>query len=147
MACIESLFPRYLFLQLDVERQSLGPVRSTVGVSNIVRYGDEYAIVPDEVVHGLMNRSDPETGLHRLKGPPFVRGAMVRDSESPFDRLEGVFECHESEERVVILLEVLGHVTRVRLPPAQAIPELAYYSPVNNIVYKRGTHSRDVGRT
>lgn len=90
-----------------------------------MRFGDAYAIVPDELVHGLMNRSDPETGLHRLKGPPFVRGAVVRDSEGPVDRLEGVSECHESDERVVILFAVLGSVTRGRLPLAQAIPELA----------------------
>lgn len=69
-------------------------MRSTVGISNIVRFGDAYAIVPD--------------------------------SEGPFDRLEGVFECHESEEQVVILIEVLGRVTRVRLLLAQAIPEPAY---------------------
>lgn len=123
---VEPLFPRYLFLRLDTERQSLAPVRSTVGVTNIVRFGVDYAIVPDEVINELMHREDAGTGLHRLKEPLFERGTVVRVSEGPFDRLEGVFECFESEERVVILLEVLGRVTRVRLPLSQVIPELAY---------------------
>src|SRR6266849_93776 len=46
---IEPLFPRYLFLSLEIGRQSLVPVRSTVGVSDIVRFGSEYATVRQEV--------------------------------------------------------------------------------------------------
>jgi len=122
---VQPLFPRYLFLQLDVVRQSFRPVRSTVGVTNIVRFGDEYAIVPDEVVQELMNNADPETGLYRLREPPFVHGEQVRISEGPFDGLQGVFERYDGEERVVILLEVMGRVTEVRMALEQVIPEPA----------------------
>jgi len=39
----ESLFPRYLFVQLDIGPQGLdwGPIRSTMGVSRLVRFGVE----------------------------------------------------------------------------------------------------------
>ena len=122
---IEPLFPRYLFLQMDVEKQSLAPVRSTVGVTDIVRFGAEYATVLDEIVQELMNRAEPETDLHRLRKPLFERGVHVRVSEGPFSGLEGVFECHEAEERVLILLEVLGRQTRVRIPIDQVVPVFA----------------------
>ena len=121
---IEPLFPRYLFLQIDVEEQSVAPVHSTVGVTNIVRFGAEYATVLDEIVQELMNRAEPETGLHRLRRPLFERGVHVRVSEGPFNGLEGVFECCEGEERVLILLEVLGRQTRVRIPVHQVEPLL-----------------------
>ena len=122
---IEPLFPRYLFLQLDIEKQSLAPVRSTVGVTDIVRFGAEYATVLDEVVQELMNRAEPETGLCRLRERLFERGANVRVSEGAFSGLEGVFECYEGEERVLILLEVLGPQTRVRIPIDQVVPVFA----------------------
>ena len=122
---IEPLFPRYLFLQIDVEEQSLAPVRSTVGVTDIVRFGAQYATVLDEIVQELMNRAEPETGLHRLRRPLFERGVHVRVSEGPFSGLEGVFECHEGEERLLILLEVLGRQTRVRIPIDQVVPVFA----------------------
>ena len=122
---IEPLFPRYLFLQMDVEVQSLAPVRSTVGVTDIVRFGAVYATVLDEVVQELMNRAEPETGLHRLRTPLFERGVHVRVLEGPFSGLEGVFECCEGEERVLILLEVLGRQTRVRVPIDQVVPVYA----------------------
>ena len=122
---IEPLFPRYLFLQIDTGRQSLTPVRSTVGVTDIVRFGADYATVLDEIVQELMNRAEPETGLHRLRKPLFERGVHVRVSEGPFSGLEGVFECCEGEERVLILLEVLGRQTRVRISIDQVVPVFA----------------------
>src|SRR5262245_43938276 len=50
---IVALFPRYLFVQLDAARQSLAPVRSTIGVAGIVRFGAEPALVPQGMVDAL----------------------------------------------------------------------------------------------
>src|SRR3989442_995877 len=63
---IEALFPRYLFLRIDSDRQTLSPVRSTLGVATVVRFGGEFTVVPDRVVCDLRSRADPESGLHRL---------------------------------------------------------------------------------
>jgi transcriptional antiterminator RfaH len=119
---IEPLFPRYLFLHLVSGGRSLAPVRSTVGVSEIVRFGAEYATVPNRIVQQLMNQADTETGVHELRQPLFTRGTHVRIAEGPFNGLEGIFECQEGEERVLILLEVLGRQTRVSLSVDQVVP-------------------------
>ena len=52
---IVSLFPRYLFIQIDAGCQSLAPVRSTVGVANIVRFGARTAVVSDAIIAALMH--------------------------------------------------------------------------------------------
>ncbi len=36
---IVSLFPRYVFVQVDVGPPVAAPIRSTVGVANVVRFG------------------------------------------------------------------------------------------------------------
>jgi transcriptional antiterminator RfaH len=116
---VVSLFPRYLFVQLDVGRQSLAPVRSTVGVSNIVRFGSDAAVVPDGIVDGLLRKADPESGLHRLnERKPLVRGSRVSVITGAFEGLEGVFDRDVGEERSVILLQVLGNHTQVCVPSA-----------------------------
>ena len=46
----EPLFPRYLFIQVDPDQHSLAPVRSTVGVSDLVRFGQQLRPVPDAVI-------------------------------------------------------------------------------------------------
>jgi transcriptional antiterminator RfaH len=113
---IVPLFPRYLFLQLDGQR-SLKPVHSTIGVSNIVRFGTCCAVVPDEVIAQLRARADPATGLHRLRAAArFARGTRVRITAGPFSGINGVFEHAEGEERVVLLLSLLGHEVPVEFP-------------------------------
>jgi transcriptional antiterminator RfaH len=108
------LFPRYLFLHLCEGNQSLAAVRSTMGVSSVVRFGVAYAIVPDNVISDLRRRADA-TGWHRLVNP-FYPGAPVRVAGGPLKGLEGVFERKVGEERVVVLLELLGRHAPVRVP-------------------------------
>lgn len=114
---IVSLFPRYLFIQLDTARQSLAPVRSTLGVANIVRFGSESTVVPNAILDDLILRADPESGLHRLSvSRPFEPGSRVRVVTGAFEGLDGVFEREGGSERVVVLLDLLGQYTPVRIP-------------------------------
>lgn len=111
------LYPRYLFLRLDVGRQDLGPVRSTVGVSSIVRFGGQFAVVPDGVVSALKERADPVTGLHHLAVPDRLEpGSPLRVVAGAFDGLDGIFQRRAADERVVILLNLLGQQTTVQIP-------------------------------
>lgn len=114
---IVPLFPRYLFLRLREGCQPLGPVRSSAGVSNVVRFGSSYAIVADEVVGKLRSRADPVSGLHRLSSPaPLMHGDAVRLAAGPFDGLEGIFQRQNGCERAVVLLSLLGQETPVCVP-------------------------------
>lgn len=114
---VGALFPRYLFLRLNEGEQALAPVRSTVGVAGIVRFGLRYTIVPDRVILDLQARADPDTGLHRLNiGAQPTPGAAVSVRQGPFDGLEGVFERAAGADRVVVLLRLLGQNARVCLP-------------------------------
>ena len=114
---IVALFPRYLFLGLKEGSQVLGPVRSTTGVANVVRFGATYATVPDQLIASLMRRADAETGLHRLSPPALpAPGTRIRLADGPFDGLEGMFECESGEDRAVVLLDLLGRKTRVQVP-------------------------------
>jgi transcriptional antiterminator RfaH len=124
--CIAPLFPRYLFLQLHEGRQALRPVRSSVGVAGIVRFGARYAIVSDRIMMELRLREDPQTGLHRLvKRRLLERGAAVHITTGPFEGLEGVFEREAGCDRVVVLLNLLGQEAQVRVPADFVLPGYA----------------------
>lgn len=120
---IVSLFPRYLFVQVDGAHQSLAPVRSTLGVSGIIRFGVEAAIIPDGIVSALIHRADPESGLHRLnRDVRFRAGAPVRIVDGAFQGLDGIFERDVGDDRAIVLLQLLGHETQVRVPQAYVAP-------------------------
>jgi transcriptional antiterminator RfaH len=137
---VESLFPRYLFLHLDVGRQAMGPVRSTVGVANIVRFGCDYTVVPNEVVENLRARADRETGVHHLGSQtPFELGSMVRIIAGAFDGLEGVFQRESGNERVIVLLTILGCSTPVRIPAEFLLPQST--SQATSTAQRQGHHA------
>jgi len=123
---IVPLFPRYLFLRLREGEQALGPVRCSVGVTSVVRFGSSCAVVPDEVIRELQARADPVSGLHRIvRDPPLAPGAKVSIAAGSFKGLDGVFEREAGAERVVVLLGVLGQEVPVRMPMCNLLPGCA----------------------
>ncbi len=105
---IEPLFPRYLFLNAIADQQSLGPVRSTRGVSNLVRFGNELAIVPESVINLINGRCDAETGLVRLQPVPVEIDDKVRVFDGPLAGLEGIFRERKGASRALLLMKLLG---------------------------------------
>jgi transcriptional antiterminator RfaH len=116
---IEPLFPRYLFIQADSELQSLAAVRSTRGVSGLVRFGGEPARVPVEVIDGIRSQIDAECGLVRLKVPTLDPGRAVRVTGGALCGLHGVFQERVGAHRVRLMLSMLGTVREIVLPQAQ----------------------------
>jgi transcriptional antiterminator RfaH len=120
------LFPRYLFLRLNEGCQSLAPVRSSFGVSTIVRFGAAYALVPDAVIEGLRARADRVTGLHKLAPrPALAAGTAVRITGGAFEGLDGIFEREAGAERVIVLLRLLGREVQVGVPAHLVLPGYA----------------------
>lgn len=105
---IRPLFPRYLFLGVEPDSQSLGPVAHTRGVSCFVKFGPVVAAVPLSVVDELRRCADPESGLHPLRVARFFAGARVRVVGGAFQGLQGVFQRESGDQHAIVLLNLLG---------------------------------------
>jgi transcriptional antiterminator RfaH len=112
----ESLFPRYVFIHSDPTLQSLEPVRSTRGVTSIVRFGGVPATVPDIVIAQIRERMDSDDGFVRLKAPEMLPGTKVKINEGPFSGLDAIFAAAHGEDRVRLLLTMLGSEREVVVP-------------------------------
>jgi len=112
---IEPLFPRYLFLNAIAGQQNLAPVRSTRGVTTMVRFGTGLAVVPESIINAIKNRMDPATGLIRIKPVELEAGDKVRIFDGPLAGITGIVEERSSENRVLILMELMGRSTRVEV--------------------------------
>ena len=111
----EPLFPRYLFLNADTQRQSLGVVRSTRGATGLVCAGTELIKIPESIIAGLKARMHPATGLIPLDSIALDSGATVRVCDGPLASLEGVFREHQGRTRSILLLEILGREATVKI--------------------------------
>ena len=109
------LFPRYLFVGVDVSAQRWRSISSTVGVARLVCNGDAPTLVPDGVVEALRSR-EGENGFIKLeRRVPFRPGDKVRVVDGAFSTCLGLFEGMADRERIAILLDLLGRKVRVVL--------------------------------
>lgn len=123
VSVIEPLFPRYLFIHLNVTTDNWSPIRSTVGVANIVRFGLHTAKLPDAFMQQLQADRD-ELGLQLLQYDEFQKGDRVRLVEGAMAGYEGIVRARTSKERVIMLLDIAGknavvHVSKHSLERAQ----------------------------
>ena len=112
---IEPLFPRYLFLNAIPDQQSLGSVRSTIGVSSLVRFGMQLIQVPNSIINTIEKRCDPETGLVLLKPVPVRVGDKVKVFDGPFAGIEGIFRERKGKDRALLLMSMLGTESTVEV--------------------------------
>jgi transcriptional antiterminator RfaH len=107
------LFPRYLFVGIDIAAQRWRSVFSTVGVSRLVCNGEMPTPIADEIINALKTRED-ESGLVRLQlRPNFRAGDAVRVLDGVFADCLGLYEGMRDSDRVAILLDLLGRKVRV----------------------------------
>ncbi len=115
---VEPLFPRYLFIHLDTHADNWGPIRSTLGVASLVRFGQKPARVPDDLVIFLKAREGCD-GVHEWAEKKPQVGGRVRVAEGAFQGYEGILLARTSRERVVVLLDVLGRQIRMQVGVGQ----------------------------
>ena len=97
------------------QHQNLAPVRSTQGVINMVRFGIELAVIPEQVINAIRQRMAPGTGLIKIEPLKIEAGDKVRVFDGPLAGLNGIVQEKSSENRTLILMELLGSSTKVEV--------------------------------
>ena len=111
---IEPMFPRYFFIRLDTETDNWAPIRSTIGVSTLVRFGMTPTPIPDDLIDTLRERDD-SSGVQDIPLNEFSRGQKVRIEEGPFMGYEGIFLAETGPQRVLVLLDIVGKTAKARI--------------------------------
>ena len=107
------LFPGYMFVELDTAQNAWRKVNSTLGVARIVSLGGTPTHVPNEIVNGFISRCDGEGILRPTQG--FEVGQDVEVLRGPFANLVAKVEEISSDQRVWILIDLLGQSSRISL--------------------------------
>ena len=118
---IEPLFPGYLFVRLDLQRQNSAPIRSTRGVAAMVRFAGKTPPVPEALIDRLKACETDRDGAIR-QAPAFKSGDHVKIVSGPLAGLEAIFLSSSGEERALLLLELLGRSNRLTLSRHQLVP-------------------------
>ncbi len=100
--------PHYLFVNLDeAGSQSWVPIRSTVGVSQIVRFGHYFAYVSNDVVSWVKEHAST-IKIDEL----FKEGSLVRVIHVPFRSMEAIFKTYDGGKIVILPLKLLAKIIK-----------------------------------
>lgn len=117
----EPLFPRYLFVQLKEGIDDFAPIRSTIGVIGLVRFAGQPANIPDEVIEHI-RQQESQLRAPQDKKPGWQPGIRLEVIDGPFAGLQGIYQKTQGEERVLLLLELLGKQSKVLISTHQVTP-------------------------
>ena len=114
---LEPMFPRYLFIKLNLEKDNWSLIKSTRGVSHMVVFGQKFAEIPNQVITHLKSGADKHD---------VFKQAIIRQEFEKADTLvieKGVFKdkvarflSKKSKERVRILLRFVNHLITTEIP-------------------------------
>jgi transcription elongation factor/antiterminator RfaH len=104
------LFPRYLFVAFDPQRDQWRRINSTFGVSHLVMRGEVPHPVPDGVTEALIAVT-LDGGIVDLAAK-LQQGSPVRVMAGPFADQLAMLEQLDDSGRARILLDILGRQVR-----------------------------------
>ena len=114
------LFPGYLFIQFDPVHEAWSAINSTFGVKRLICHDDRPASLPDGFVEGLRAR---------LASPDFIApedrldpGDTIRVTDGPFAQSIGRLLAFAPQDRVMLLLNMLGRDVSVAVPRWMVVP-------------------------
>ena len=111
----EAVFSRYIFIKLNQIDSNWGPLRSTRGVSGLVRFGTTIPSLSSQQLNAIKDWVD-----HLPKKDCYLPGQLVQMISGPFKGIHGVFEkltkTTNGQERAIILFEILGKMQKISAP-------------------------------
>lgn len=109
------LYPRYLFVRLDLDGEPWRRVNGTFGVVGLVGFGERPCALPEPIVDAIRERCDG-AGVIDLDEPEFKPGQALHITGGPLANLIGLFEKTVGTREVVLLVQLLGRAMRVSVP-------------------------------
>ena len=115
-AKIEPLFPRYLFVHIDIDEDHTAPIRSTSGVAGLVKFGNRAVPISDQIIDFFKSSADADTGIIPFRDPAIHPGAKVTVTSGPLHGVEAIYDADTGEDRAIILIDVLGSINNITVP-------------------------------
>jgi len=113
---LKPLFPRYLFIQLNLLHDNIASINSTFGVNKIVAFGNEPSIISNEVIKNLMDQEDNQGNLDSIVNSRFKIGENIKIKEGVLKGNNAIFMGINENQRVSVLLSMMGRELNISMP-------------------------------
>lgn len=110
------LFPRYLFVALDLKVDRWLAVESTRGVAYIIRQIGCPIALPVGIIESLKKQVVGREAVSLSYLGLFKKGSTLEILQGPFAGYKAIYEQMADEERVQLLMNLLGSAAKITVP-------------------------------
>ena len=108
------LFPGYMFIKFDRAESQWHKINNTYGVSRLITFNSLLKSIPTKFVDSLMKRYDSSGKLIPIQ--KLKEGDRVKILKGPFADFIASVENYESEQRIWVLMDLMGRTTKIQIP-------------------------------
>ncbi|MDB4191234.1 transcriptional activator RfaH [Amylibacter sp.] len=108
------LFPGYMFIKFDRAESEWHKINNTYGVSRLITFNSILKSIPNKFIDNLMKRYDTSGKL--LPMQKLKKGDLVKVLEGPFANFIAIIETYETDDRIWILMDLMGRKTKIQTP-------------------------------
>jgi len=121
---LRPLFPRYLFVQINLEKMELGVINFTPGVMKIVSSDDIPLPLRNNVIEAIRQEVERLNESGGLPNEHFEEGEIIRLRSGPLAGMEAVFVRHlNAHDRAIVLLRFLGQENKIKIDLSEIEPK------------------------
>lgn len=110
------LFPRYIFVGMDMEVARWRSVNGTRGISYLLTNNDYPAAMPNYVIQNLKSQETSDSIVPVSTLLTFTKGDKVRILDGVFKDQIATVENLDANQRIRLLLSFMGREARFALP-------------------------------
>ena len=110
----QPLFPGYMFITFDRTKTEWHKINNTYGVSRLVSFNSILKSVPTTFVDNLKKRYDLSGKLIPMQ--KLKKGDQVSVLTGPFANFIATIEKYEDEQRIWVLMDLMGRKTKIQTP-------------------------------
>ena len=108
------LFPGYMFIKFDKAESEWHKINNTYGVSRLITFNSILKSIPTSFVDSLMKRYDSSGKLLPIQ--KLKKGDQVKVLKGPFANFIATVETYETEQRIWILMDLMGRKAKIQTP-------------------------------
>ena len=106
------LFPGYMFIRFDRAESEWQKINNTYGVSRLITFNSLLKSIPTSFVDSLIKRYDSSGKLIPIVN--MKKGDKVEILEGPFANFIATVEKYEADQRIWILMDLMGRKTKLQ---------------------------------
>ncbi len=109
-----------MFVSFETASAPWRKINSTLGVSRIVTFSDVPKPVPFGLIKALKEKSEKNDASETVL--KFSKGDTALVNSGPFAEFITKIESIDAQQRIWVLMEIMGRETRVQMGPDQLDP-------------------------